>query len=374
MGRTPDQLGQARPYTLDELVGDAGVDGLVAQALGRAGGAAEFQVVAYTFGSPATGGLYRLRGADGTWTLFCKVLQHPKHWPMLSLLPPPARDQFLTEFPWRIELDLWEPRVLDSLPAGLRAPVLHRVVDLGDDRLAVWMEDVVEAGTSWDLDRYRRAAELLGRWNARSRTPELLGSFPPGYALRMYAQDAVTVRGLMPLGDDALWSHPWLAGHADLRARLLTLGDRIPELLTRLDALPQAMPHGDASPQNLLVPASGPGAFVVIDVGMRTPHAIGFDLGQLLVGLVHAGVVPASDLPVIADAIVPAYVEGLRAEGDGTTPEQVAEGFALSALLRSGFDAFLYDLVADPTPEHEHTFAERVALSRFLTDRAEAVV
>ena len=58
--------------------------------------------------------------------------------------------------------------------------------------------------------------------------------------------------------------------------------------------LPQAMPHGDASPQNLLVPASAPDRFVAIDVGMRTPHAIGFDLGQLLVGLVHAGVVPAA--------------------------------------------------------------------------------
>ena len=82
MGRTPDQLGQARPYSLDELLGDeVALDELVAQARGRDGGDATFEVVSYNFGSPATGGLYRIHG-DG-WSLFCKVLQHPKHWPVL---------------------------------------------------------------------------------------------------------------------------------------------------------------------------------------------------------------------------------------------------------------------------------------------------
>ena len=58
--------------------------------------------------------------------------------------------------------------MLASLPDGVRAPALHRVVDLGDDRLAVWMEDVVESAEPWDLDRYARGRALLGRWNARS--------------------------------------------------------------------------------------------------------------------------------------------------------------------------------------------------------------
>ncbi len=370
-GRTPDQLGQARPYTLDELVGDVEVTTLVAEALGRDGGEAAFEVVAYTFGSPATGGLYRLSGEG--WSLFCKVLQHPKHWPLLPMLPPEAQAGFLEGFPWRVELDLWEPAVLDSLPDGMRPPALHRVVDLGDDRLAVWMEDVVECVEPWDLDRYVRAARALGRWNARSRTPELLGDLPPGFALRMYAETAIGLRGLAPLTDDALWSHPWLADHVALRMRLRALGDRIPELLDRLDDLPQAMPHGDASPQNLLVPVGAPTTFVVIDLGMRTPHAMGFDLGQLLVGLVHAGAVPAADLPAIAARIVPAYVDGLRAEGDATSEADVREGFVISALLRSGFDSFLYDLIGQPSDENAHTFAERVALCRFLAEQLEDV-
>ena len=371
-GRTPDQLGQARPYTLDELVGDLEPATLVAQALGRDGGRTDFEVVSYTFGSPATGGLYRLRGEG--WSLFCKVLHHPKHWPLLQMLPPEAQAGFLNGFPWRIELDLWEPAVVASLPDGMRPPALHRVVDLGDDRLAVWMEDVAECVEPWDLDRYARAGRALGRWNARSRTAELLGDLPPGFALRMYAETAIGLRGLAPLDDDALWSHPWLADHSDLRARLRDLGSRLPELLDRLDHLPQAMPHGDASPQNLLIPVDAPTTFVVIDIGMRTPHAMGFDLGQLLVGLVHAGAVPAADLPAIAACIVPAYVDGLRTEGDITSEADVSAGFAISALLRSGFDSFLYDLIAQPTDEHAHTFAERVALCRFLADQAEPVL
>ena len=112
------------------------------------------------------------------------------------MLPPEAQAGFLDGFPWRIELDLWEPAVLASLPDGMRAPALHRVVDLGDDRLAVWMEDVVECVEPWDLDRYARAAQAARRWNARSRTPELLGDLPPGFALRMYAETAIDMRGL----------------------------------------------------------------------------------------------------------------------------------------------------------------------------------
>ena len=64
-----------------------------------------------------------------------------------------------------------------------------------------------------------------------------------------------------------------------------------------MDTLPQALPHGDASPQNLLVPADDPDTFVAIDVSFQNPQAVGFDLGQLLVGLTHAGLLPAAALP-----------------------------------------------------------------------------
>ena len=54
---------------------------------GAPGGPGDAGVLDYAFGSPATAGLYRLRGEGWSW--FCKVLQHVRHWPGLAMMPPP---------------------------------------------------------------------------------------------------------------------------------------------------------------------------------------------------------------------------------------------------------------------------------------------
>lgn len=336
------------------------------------------ELVPYDFGSPATGGLLRIRGEGWSW--FGKVLQHPRHWPGLAMLPPADAASFAADFPWRSELELWDTARVGTLPEGLRVPELYGVVDLGDDRLAVWMEDVDQASQTFNLTHYQRAAYLLGRWNARCTSPDLLArsDFPTGYALRMYAERAVAVRGLLPLADDRLWAHPWLADHGDLRRELRTLAERIPALLDALDACVQAMPHGDASPQNLLLPADSPDDFVVIDVSFRSPHALGFDLGQLLVGLTEAGQVPAARLGEIAEVIVPAYLEGLAAEALTVPPPddlatQVRAAYATSAMLRSGFDGLRYDLLDSDAAGARHSFDERIAMTRFLLDQHAAL-
>lgn len=378
--RVGGQLGGGPAFLLDDLLQTdepaTAVRDLVLESFGAETAAdARLEPVPYLSGSPATGGLYRLRGttADGSpWSLFCKVLQHIRHWPMLSIMPPQVAADMISWFPWRSELELWDPIIAASLPDGLRAPRLHRLVELPDDRLAVWQEDVVVSSAPFGLDHYGRAAHLLGRWNARCTAPEVLATceLGPNDGVRRYAQNAVPMRGLAPLEDDDLWSHPWLTDHGDLRRELRDLGRQIPDLLARLDTMIMCLPHGDASPQNLLVPAAAPDTFVVIDISFRAPHALGFDLGQLLVGLIHSGDVPAAQLPAIAGRIVPDYVDGLRQEGLERPADEIAVSFAISALLRSGFDSFLYALIEDPTPEARVTFDERVALCRFLADQA----
>ncbi|GAA1477493.1 hypothetical protein GCM10009623_19390 [Nocardioides aestuarii] len=324
--------------------------------------------VPYAFGSPATGGLYRLHG-DG-WSWFCKVLQHVRHWPLLATMPPPMAEEFRQMFPWREELELWDPVWTATLPEGLRVPELHGIVDLGDDRVAVWMEDVRQAPPSCDLAQYDRSARLLGRWNARCAAPSLVGRnpHPPNFGLHKYAQNAVPFRGLGPLEDDDLWAHPWLADSADLREDLRGLGRELPAMLDRLDRHRLCIPHGDASPQNLLVPAEDPDTFVVIDLSFRAPHALGFDLGQLLVGLTHAGQVPAAMLPEIAARIVPAYLDGLAAEGVTRRDDEVRDAFATSVMIRSGFDGLPLDTIGSDEPGARHAFDERLAMTRFLVD------
>jgi hypothetical protein len=137
-------------------------------------------------------------------------------------------------------------------------------------------------------------------------------------------------------------------------------------MLDRLDTYAQCLPHGDASPQNLLMPLDGSAELVVIDLSFRTPHALGFDLGQLLVGLTHAGLIPAANLPAISRVIVGAYLRGLAADGVTGVDDQVRDGFATSVLLRSGFDGFRYDLLGHDDEHSRHAFTERVTMSRFL--------
>jgi hypothetical protein len=387
-GRGPDQLGPVRDWQLSDLFGperlegaalQEAVDGLTRSAFGHGADPDRTTVepVGYAFGSPATAALLRVRGRStggAPWSLFCKVLQHPRHWRMIDQIPAAFRQRFLNDFPWRQELDLWTEPVRSSLPPGLRAPHLHALVDLGDDQLALWLEDVRESTDPWDLTRFATAARALGRWNQRASTPDLVGSTgrEAGWALRVYYDNGVVPRGVAPLSDDRLWQHPWLASHADLRARLRDLATRVPAILDAAEALAQCRPHGDASPQNLLVPVGEPGILVPIDISFQAPYPLGGDLSQLVVGLVHADEVSASDLAAIADAVVVAYVAGLREEGWDGDEADVERGFCVSALLRSGFDGFRYDLLAgDPDdPEARRVFDERVALARFIADRA----
>ena len=64
--------------------------------------AAELEAVGYPLGSPATAALYRVRGPRGS--LFCKVLQHVRHWPSLQFMPPHLVPDFVEQLPWRAEL------------------------------------------------------------------------------------------------------------------------------------------------------------------------------------------------------------------------------------------------------------------------------
>jgi hypothetical protein len=351
--------------------------GVVSTALSRPVTLAGFETVEvpYQPGSPATGALLRVFGttADGEpWRLFLKVLQHPRHWARIGDLPEEVRQLFFDRFPWRGELVAWEPGFADRLPAGMRLPRLYRLVELGDDRLAVWMEDVQALAGGWEPARFARAARALGGLAARRSDPELLAAcgLPVGFGLRSYSSSRVEF--LLPLLDrDELWAHPLLAGTVDARLRddLRSLGARVPELLDRLDRLPQALPHGDASPQNLLVPADDPDSFVAIDVSFQTPHAVGFDLGQLLVGLVHAGELPAAELPAIHPVLAPAFTEGLRAAGGRAGADEVEFGYVASLAVRAGFTSLPFERLGEPpTPELAATFAERAALTRFIVD------
>ncbi len=116
--------------------------------------------------------------------------------------------------------------------------------------------------------------------------------------------------------------------------------------------------------------AAEPDTFVVIDISFQTPHAVGFDLGQLIAGLVHAGLRPASELPELATVVLNAYVAGLAAEGLPLERAVVEYGFVGSLMLRSGFTSLPYEALGGDAPA---MFAERIALTRFIAGEAERI-
>lgn len=342
--------------------------------------------VEYEIGTPTTAGLFRVfgRAADGAavvpWSLFVKVIQAWRHWELFAIMPPAM--QAIGATAWRHEAVLYQSELGRLLPDGLRLPTLHHVQELGDDRLALWLEDVPTADVVWDRARFERAAGLLGRAAARLLRVHLRRGFAAEHELaftRLYYQSRLLTGGLDALRPDEVWAHPSMVAAADptLRDDVMELARRLPFLLRALDQLPEVGNHGDACPQNLLVPTDDPEGFVVIDWAMSGRDACGTDLAQLLVGLAHAGDLGAERLPEIHDAITAAYTAGLIAEGTAVTEAQVRFGFEVALVVRAAFTALPLERFAEPaTDALADLVARRMRLTRYrkLSRRLRQVV
>jgi hypothetical protein len=378
--------------TMPELAGLVSTDG------GTPVPAAGMSVtpIKYDWGSPATAGLWRvglrqLRGSEisRTW-FFVKLLRHPRLWPALSQLPnEESRASFVESFPWRFELDMYESGIAEALPPGMRMPVLRTVKHVDADHIALWFEYIDQQPGSWQLSDYSRAAYLLGRLAARRRAgaainrrlPGICRAGLPGESLRFYVRKRVTEATLPTLLDPGLWRHPAietaLSSVSDpaLPHDMQALASRLPAILDLLDALPQTHAHGDASPQNLLRPAEEPGTFVVIDWGFGDLLPIGFDLGQLLVGLAHAGETDPDELAAIDSAIMPAYLEGLADEDYDVDARLVRTGYLGGLAARSALCALPLERLSEPdqTDEQLEFFASRMRLTRVMVDLAREI-
>lgn len=348
--------------------------------------------VDYEIGTPSTEALLRVVGTatltDGTtvdWSCFVKKLRSARHWEHIELVPEPFREHFVQNLPWRLEVAVHQSNLAELLPTGLRLPAMYGLDEYDDDRATLWMEDVDQLPGCWPLERFERAAELLGRLSAR-RQPHLVQPLlprgnvdTPGSGLRYYTQGRVLMGAIPLLANEETWKHPLLSaavcntGDHGLRDELLALAERLPGVLDRLDALPQTYQHGDASPQNLLVPKDNQDEFVVIDWGFDCPQAIGFDLGQLLVGLAHAGELDADALPTIHTAIVGAFLAGVAAEGMQVTEEQVLYGYLGSLMARATFTALPLEELGKLTACSVDLFEERVRLTRKLVDLVSSI-
>ncbi len=354
--------------------------------------------VDYRIGTPSTEALLRVFGTatlpTGSpetytvdWSCFVKKLRSVRHWPFIAMVPEGLREAFIQNLPWQLEIAVHRSGIAGLLPDGMRLAKAYRIDVYDDDRGTLWMENVIQEPGPWPLERFERAAYLLGRLSARRQSHLVEPLLPrgnvttPGVGLRYYTDGRVLRSAIPALADPETWRHPMLAaavchlGDHRLRDDLLELAARLPAVLDALDRLPQCYQHGDASPQNLLVPKGKPDEFVVIDWGFDCPQAVGFDLGQLLIGLAHAGELATEALPIVHKTIFKAFLTGLAEDGMEATEEQVLYGYLGSLLARATFTALPLEQISKPGDAvTQQMFEDRLMLTRALVDLVSTAV
>jgi hypothetical protein len=134
--------------------------------------------VPYDLPAITTAGRYWVRGTATTdeepWSfeLFVKVVQSWSRSPLFAMVPEHLRDAAAASVPWRTEPLAYRSDLGDRLPDGLRMPRVLGVHDLDHLSAAVWLEKVPAHPVVWDVERFTRAAYLMGRFAASPRVVE----------------------------------------------------------------------------------------------------------------------------------------------------------------------------------------------------------
>jgi hypothetical protein len=310
---------------------------------------------------------------DEPFRMFVKHVQSWERHPFFEQVPDEFRELATAGVPWRTEPDVYRSDLPSRLPDGLSMPRALDVIALDELSEAIWIEAVPHRELVWDLERYRRAAYLLGRLAASPRVAPLAALRHVDWSLTVYATGRLHVQVVPMLVSEEPWQHPLCTAFDDgLRERLRAAGSRAVELAAEGDALPRLTSHGDACPNNLLAGAD-PDGFVLIDFGFWGAAPVGFDLQCLLVGDVQIGRRPADTLAEVDEVIIPAYVEGLRAEGCDIPEAVVRRAHAIRCLLMSGLSAIPFDLFEAPlTEDVKRIAADRARIARYCLDMLDA--
>jgi hypothetical protein len=335
----------------------------------------EVSPVDYHLPAITTGGRWWVSGHAATscakvpFRLFVKQVQSWERSPLFQMVPEEHREMAVSGVPWKTEAEVYRADLARRLPDGLTAPRALGVFDLDATSSSIWLEEVPALPVTWDLSRYERTAHLLGRLSASPALAPLASLRDVEWTLDTYAKGRLAVQVVPILMSDDVWQHPLCAAFdADLRSRLRAAGDDALALAAEADALPYLLSHGDACPNNLLA-AEHDDDLVMIDFGFWGGAPVGFDLTQLLVGDVQIGRRSAEGLAELDEAIVTAYVSGLRAEGCEILEQVVRRSHALCLLIMTGLSALPFDLFEAPiTPETQRIAADRATLARYSLD------
>jgi hypothetical protein len=371
---TRDELGAAD-------VTDAQLAAMVADLLGE--DAVELldtrvDPVDYDLPAITTGGRWWVSGhattarGEAPFRIFVKQVQSWSRSPFFQFVPEHLKEWAESTVPWKTEAEVYRSGFGSLLPDGLRAPRSLGVFDLDERSSSIWLEEVVTRPVAWDLRRYERAAYLLGRFSGSRALAPLQELRHTDWSLNTYVTGRLDVQVVPLLMGDEVWQHPLCAAFDDeLRDRVRVAAAESAALAAEGDAQPYLLSHGDACPNNLL---AGEGDdLVMIDFGFWGSAPAGFDLTQLLVGDVQIGKRRAEGLAELDEAIVAAYVAGLRAEGCEVPEAQVRRAHALCLLVMTGLSTVPFDLFEGPVDDRTMRIAaDRAQVARYALELVEA--
>jgi hypothetical protein len=331
--------------------------------------------VDYDLPAITTGGRWWVSGHAATecarvpFRLFVKQVQSWERSPFFQFVPEEHRETAAALVPWKTEAEVYRSDLASRLPDGLTAPRALGVFDLDATSSSIWLEEIPARPATWDRARFERAAYLLGRLSASPVLAPLAGLRDVEWSLSSYAEGRLAVQVVPILMGDEAWEHPLCQTFDDeLRGRLRAAADDVMTLVAEADALPRLLSHGDACPNNLLA-GEHDSELVMIDFGFWGLAPVGYDLSQLLVGDVQLGKRPSDGLAELDEALVTAYVTGLRAEGCEIPEEEVRRGHALCLLLMAGLTMLPFDLFEGPVDDETlRISADRAAVARFALD------
>lgn len=316
-------------------------------------------------------GTARQDGADVPFGLFVKVVQSPLRSPAMADIPPQFHEMIADALPWHIEPNAYRSDLALRVPDGMRIPRAYRVAEIDDESCALWLDAVDHDENPWDLDRYRDAAAILGRFAGSAEVAamdqELTHPAGPQQA-RIYFEKRLSDQFVSAYEEGGVWHHPVVAAHFDgaLRGRLMSLIAAAPELIDEIEKLPQLNAHGDAAPQNLLVIPDG---FCVIDWGFWCRSALGFDLSQLVYSEIDLDRSDASAFRDIQAASLAGYREGLADEGIEIGESELERAHTIQLAIAHGISSVpLERLGGEPSAVEASVRARATVLKHVLDD------
>lgn len=351
---------------------------VVRQALGRNDADVTSWRSTSLHGGAGGGALYRLTGHARAgrevlpWSVIYKIVRAAED----------AVDPASLRY-WAREPLAYRSGALAHLPGGLATPRCHGITETPDGAYRLWLEDVVEARSSWTLEDYGSVARQLGRFNAAYLMGTPLPTWPwlnRAFVRSWIAGTGVSgnVAAVRRFPDDPRVRR-WYPD--EMREHVLRLWDERETFLGALERLPRTLCHMDAFRRNLLVRSlpNGREEVVFLDWAFMGTGALGEELAALVAGSVNLLDADVADLAQLDRVAFQAYVAGVRDAGWTGDPRDIRYAYAAASAMRFALPPVidLLDEASDPWVERvmAHPMDEIVAtfvdMRRFLFDLAD---